>query len=415
MKTHLTKIILSLVTCLFSMHSADAGYVWTQKANFGGGQRFVPFSFSIGSKGYVGSGITFTGSTYNYIHTDFWEYDPTTDIWTQKADIPGNCRSSASGFSIGNKGYITVGWSPVSGVVQQIKTTFVYNPLTNAWLQKQDFPGSARYSASSFTIGKNAYVGLGYSPLKNDFWKFSQATGAWTQVANCGIQPVQASCGFAADGYGYICGGTFALAGNTAQLWKYNPQTNIWVQKTNYAGGPRYGMSAIKVEGVPIVGLGIDNAAPLNSFYAYNTKNLQWTSIPSLPAAGRYGGFSFSVNNKGYIGCGAGAQVPTSQVLNDCWELSWVDKKDAAPLIVEEKATIRVISTQEKVTFLLDTPLENNAELYVCDLSGRKIYAGSVRAGEQQIEINSAAFAKGIYCYTLYNTGSKPLTGKFFH
>jgi hypothetical protein len=76
MKTQLTKSVLLLFICMLSMHGVEAGYVWTQKANFGGGQRFVPFSFSIGDKGYVGSGITFTGATYDYIHTDFWPISP---------------------------------------------------------------------------------------------------------------------------------------------------------------------------------------------------------------------------------------------------------------------------------------------------------------------------------------------------
>jgi hypothetical protein len=40
---------------------------------------------------------------------DFWEYDPVTNAWTQRADFGGTGRSGAVGFSIGSKGYIGIG------------------------------------------------------------------------------------------------------------------------------------------------------------------------------------------------------------------------------------------------------------------------------------------------------------------
>ena len=41
--------------------------VWVQKADFGGVARFTAVGFSIGSKGYVGTGS---------LQKDFWEYTP---------------------------------------------------------------------------------------------------------------------------------------------------------------------------------------------------------------------------------------------------------------------------------------------------------------------------------------------------
>ena len=75
--------------------------LWTQKANFGGGARFSAVGFSIGNKGYIGTG--------NNYPQDFWEYDPITNLWTQKANFGGGPRRDAVGFSIGNKGYIGTG------------------------------------------------------------------------------------------------------------------------------------------------------------------------------------------------------------------------------------------------------------------------------------------------------------------
>ncbi len=78
---------------------------WTQKANFGGGQRRDAVGFSIGSKGYIGTGQNQLGG----FHADFWEFDPIANTWTQKANVGGGVRMSAVGFSIGSKGYIGTG------------------------------------------------------------------------------------------------------------------------------------------------------------------------------------------------------------------------------------------------------------------------------------------------------------------
>src|SRR5205823_10618643 len=59
--------------------------------------------FSIGSKGYVGTGA------HDGPKRDFWEYDPSTNVWTQKADFGGLPRLAAVGFSIGSKGYLGTG------------------------------------------------------------------------------------------------------------------------------------------------------------------------------------------------------------------------------------------------------------------------------------------------------------------
>lgn len=59
---------------------------WTQKADFGGIERVDAIGFSIGTKGYIGTGRN-SNTAAEYV--DFWEYDPSTNTWTQKADFGG--------------------------------------------------------------------------------------------------------------------------------------------------------------------------------------------------------------------------------------------------------------------------------------------------------------------------------------
>src|SRR6266705_3202749 len=98
-------------TCIFTLllaaglSNSHAQDTWTQKADFGGAARSGAVGFSIGSKGYIGTGAD-SGFVFQ---KDFWEYDPATNAWTQKADFGGTARSGAVGFSIGSKGYIGTG------------------------------------------------------------------------------------------------------------------------------------------------------------------------------------------------------------------------------------------------------------------------------------------------------------------
>ena len=110
-----------------------------------------------------GTGLKFdrTGSL-----NDFWEYDPTTDKWTKKADFPGGARYDAVGFSIGNKGYIGTGWG--------YKDFWEYDPVADSWKRKDDFPGGGRSKMAYFSTGTKGYVAGGQTMSGDtaDFWEF---------------------------------------------------------------------------------------------------------------------------------------------------------------------------------------------------------------------------------------------------
>jgi N-acetylneuraminic acid mutarotase len=89
-------------------------------------------------KGYIGTGE----ESYYTSKKDFWEYDPATNVWTQKADFASGERSFAVGFSIGTKGYIGTG---------NLSERFLeYDPATNVWTRKADFAGTGRSKRNGF-------------------------------------------------------------------------------------------------------------------------------------------------------------------------------------------------------------------------------------------------------------------------
>src|SRR5690606_21016931 len=68
-------------------------------------------SFSVGGKGYVGTGYSFPARLYL---DDFWEYNPVSDDWRQIADYLGGERGGASSFSIDDRGYVGSGFGNVA-------------------------------------------------------------------------------------------------------------------------------------------------------------------------------------------------------------------------------------------------------------------------------------------------------------
>ena len=123
--------------------------------------------FAIGNLGYIG-----TGNDGSSDQKDFWQYNPSTDTWTQKADFGGGVRNFAVGFSIGNKGYMGMG----SDGSSDKKDIWEYDPTTNNWTKKMDFPGNARSALGGTSIGSKGYIGLGVAltggSRYNDFWEY---------------------------------------------------------------------------------------------------------------------------------------------------------------------------------------------------------------------------------------------------
>src|SRR5271157_3785708 len=117
-------------------------------ADFGGAARDSAVGFSIGSKGYIGTG--YDGTTE---YKDFWEYDPTANTWTRKADFAGAARDSAVGFAIGSigKGYIGTGYDGSS----DYKDFWEYDPSGINTIPNQFFFTNQTNVALSTAITSN--------------------------------------------------------------------------------------------------------------------------------------------------------------------------------------------------------------------------------------------------------------------
>lgn len=206
---------------------------WTQKLDFPGAGRAQAVTFTIGNKGYMVCGID-VGSP-STVFSEVWEYDPSIDTWTKKANFPGTPRCASVGFSIGNKGYMGTG-NVNPGVLNDF---WEYDPSIDTWTQKPNFPGSARWGATGFAVNGKGYIGVGVKipapPVQSDFYEYDPATNTWKAIANF---PGTSSTGYELTGFsictrGYIATGWTAVQPFSNQCWEYNPTTNAWTQMAN--------------------------------------------------------------------------------------------------------------------------------------------------------------------------------------
>ena len=328
--------------------TSNTSNVWVQKANFGGAARDYAVGFSIGDKGYIGTGLV-TNTT-----SDFWEYDVATNVWTQKADFGGGTRYAACGFSIGTKGYIGTG-TDGNGIKQN--DFWEYNPATNTWTQKASFGGVARRGAVGFSIGNKGYIGTGYgSTMLNDFWEYDPLTGIWTQKTNFGGSARRGAVGFSAANMGYIGTGEDAGA-YTRDFYAYDPVNNTWTQKANFGGTARTGAVGVGLGNAGYIGTGTNGGSnTYNDFWQYNPVTDSWavkTTGTGTGLSNRSSAVAFATNNAVYIGTGTSTNQQGFALLNDLLlytpitSVQWSTGATTASISVTTSGTYSVTLTSE--------------------------------------------------------------------
>ena len=204
---------------------------WTQKESLpGSAARAYATGFTIGSKGYIGTGYTpdnTAGYSGDNIRSDFWEWDQATNTWTEKALVPGNPRTSAAGFSIGTKGYIGTGFytDGVSGF-DNYKDFWEWDQTTDTWTRKADFGGAFRSGAIGFSIGNKGYMGAGtaQSFFQKDIWEYDQDLNAWYRRNDIGGHSRVQAVGISSGSKVYIGLGLGTTFSKLMDFWEYEPE-----------------------------------------------------------------------------------------------------------------------------------------------------------------------------------------------
>lgn len=318
----------------FGPATATTANSWTQRPFLPAAGRSGAIAFSIGNRGYVGGG----GS-----RTDFWEYDPATQQWTERASLPGPVEE---GFSIDGLGYATRNLATGNFLA--------YDPTTNTWTPRADLPGGARSLAASFAMEGKGYICSGSigAVRQSDLWEYDPIANSWTQRADRPGNATHSASGFAIGNKGYVMGGNLnGSSTSTGSMHRYDPANDTWTTMGSIPLGNKQSAQAFAVGNTGYLGGGFTGGPGyLKRFDTYNPATNTWTAMGDLGGNYRYDGVGFAIGTKGYLFGGQRnftSGTPSASgfsAMNDLWEFN--------PTVVE--LNVRVV---------LDGPYNGGTEL----------------------------------------------------
>lgn len=381
------RIIHSIIFFIGFVYSNCFAEPWIQKSDFGGTGRHRAVGISIANKGYIGLGhVNGTGIDIDY--NDWWQFDPASNSWTQKANYPVY-NHGAVAFSTATKGYVG-GGSALNGEFYQ------YNPQTNTWTAITNCPVSPG-DTPAFSIENKGYVFSG-----SMLYEYNPFSNLWVQKANCPGNVSAWSSSFSNETSGFLKVGAF--------LYEYKPSMNTWVNRAGFPGSMTSGGCAFEKDnkGYFVCGYVGSLSIVTNEVWEYNPANNNWNLMGEFPATSRRFPVGFSINGKGYFGTGTNGIN-----MNDFWEF------DFDPLAIDEivlknlKVNTFPNPSYDQINFQfqgIDSQKLNNYTLNIFDCQGRKLISRQVSNNE--ISIKKENLDKGVYVYSIEHFDTSIFTGK---
>jgi len=319
---YLLFILLGL--CLQSCNNyAESPYPtieFQQEASMPDNGRSSAVGFAILDKGYVALGKRTSNS--NYLN-DCWEFSPDSNKWTKKSDFPGVARVKAVAAVVNGKAYVGLGFAEVA-VYQNtgyLNDFWMFDPVTNSWTRKKDYPSKSTDACVSFVYKNNIYVGSGYDghDAKADFWKYDPESDSWTQLADFKGESRFGSV-VCTNGKKVFFGGGFRSSCEN-DWWEFFPESDSWSQVKGMSDNGRVNGVALSVNDRFFVATGRFFAGNLtggqvkSDILEYDAIRNVWYKRGNIPNGNRENAISFIINGTAYIGFGENDQT----VLNDLW------------------------------------------------------------------------------------------------
>ena len=348
---------LLATTCMLAQGS------WTQQSNFAGTARSNAVRFVIGNHAYVGTG--YEGNTQLQ---DFWKYDAETNTWTEVAEFPGGVRENAVAFSIDGKGYVGTGSSgPYRSTVLH-NDFWQYDPSANVWKKVANFGGTARHRAVAFVINGRGYVTTGEdnASAKKDLWEYNPTEDTWIQRADLPSTPRKDAIAFAINGRGYVGTGFNIENGSsiiTNNLFAYDPVRNIWQGKI-YAHSllGRQNATSFVVGEKAYFGAGNSK----KDFVQYDPFKNELSVVSDFGPSNednRWSAIGFSLSGKGYVGLGFySVDFRNTSLKDDLWSFE-------PPVLPNAPSDLTATAVNETTLQLDWTDNSNNETHFVLEWS----------------------------------------------
>ena len=393
------KLLLGLQILSFALTANSQ--TWSKKANFPGGGTDAGVSFALGGKLYFGGGAG--------AHVLFYQYDPATDKWTKKTNLPSpvDMRAFASSFTIGTKGYVALGQTDAStGQPSVSADLWEYDPDANKWSRKADFPGVARDGALCFGIEGYGYIGGGIDQngfFLSDFFQYDPTQNVWNAKAD-----LPKSSGFpmsfAIGSVGYmVVGGTPGKkqAIEDSSAYVYEPSTDTWTPIATFPGPAREAGVGFTIGNVGYVGLGESNYSQTYSdMYSYDRMQDKWTRVGDVPNAnGIAWGAASVVADNVYMDGGASIIGPNLQYVPTSL-LTFPNPPAAVILPQQSHPKVYPNPARGMMKFSVSGSIE------IFDAIGREVLSGKAES------LDVSGLPSGAYHYQI-RSGGEARTGTF--
>ena len=294
-------LVFALSLCSVSLAAANT---WTKKADMPTA-RYVLSSSTVDGKIYAIGG----DPGASIVET----YDPLTDTWIKKTDIPTG-RACLATCVVDGKIYAIGGAPNANEGVAALPTMEVYDPTTDTWMKKTDMP-TARTWLSTCVVDGIIYA-IGGMPRKgasalSTVEAYDPATDTWVKRSD--MSTARAALGTSVvDGKIYAIDGQTGISTVVHAVEAYDPVKDAWTKKSDMPT-PRGGLSASVVDG-KIYAIGGWNVGPLSTVEVYDPVTDTWARKANMPTARVYLSTS-AVNGKIYaIGGGPAHGVRFSTV-----------------------------------------------------------------------------------------------------
>ncbi len=373
--------VLLLCICV----EAQTQYGWEQKSSLPAVGRHRSTALTCGNRAYLGLGHV--NAVSNILYEDWWEYDPGTDTWSQKANFGGGLRYHCAGFTIGNYMYVGTGRNTTSTLFTDM---WRYDPVNNSWITVASIPGPARRGAVGFEINGYGYLGTG--SYYGDFYRYNPVSNTWTAIAS--ITPGRISAvGMSLNGKGYV--GTGDIGGNSGDWWEYNPLANTWTQKAALAGLPRMEACGFAFDGKCFVGTGDNYSSGVNyqDFWAWDPATNTWTQVADFAGSARRYMVAVTLGPRVFAGTGT-----SGMNYNDWWEYGSISGEEE---ISTPTVNVYPVPSTGPVQVVFDRTMQNAVTFILYDVAGREVRISSFNSCNQfTIERDDLPVGTYTYCIT---------------
>jgi formylglycine-generating enzyme required for sulfatase activity/N-acetylneuraminic acid mutarotase len=239
--------------------------------------------------------------------SSIWIFTTGTSAWVTKASMPTG-RTGMGIAVVNNLIYVFGGADNVGPTA----TLDVYDPGTDTWSARPDMP-SARIPGAA-AVNDEIYV-IGGDNIGTTVQQYDPAAGTWTAKAS---MPTERQPGMAVvDLKVYAIGGYNNITGSLGTNEVYDPSLDIWTSKADMI--PRNGASIAAANGaVYAIGGEYSPNNPYSLVQKYDPSADAWTTEAGMPTP-RRGAAAATVNNKIYVIGGQNSSytvIPTVEQYN---------------------------------------------------------------------------------------------------